>query len=375
MKNVIEIIIGRDKMAICHDGRRTETGALTSGLGKQVAAFCAAQGVSASEVVFYLAEEQLFFKKFHLPTQVANVKEAVELQRDLLLPFAAECLYSFTSERGKDGYEVLLYAAVRQGIEEAVADVKEAGFRPLGVFPEYQRFADEKVNKGDWALLMGGHSPKLFCFNGDKLQDRLLCREVPTPAEAAALAGPDNLFGVNLDEESGLSPAEPRAATGTGPFNLLPASYRRPDFFRMAIVGLVILNLVALVVVGAGKIYQVAKVGSRLDGEIAEIMPLIKETEQLSIKEKNLLKTVTRIENLGTNFDLITFLGKLTKVLPDTAYLDQVRLNDKTGAVNIQGYTDDVAGLTGKMQDLGDVKLKSTRRRKNKTYFDIEITK
>ena len=374
MKDVIEIIIGREEAVIRFADRQTTTQTLTAGLGRQVTAFCAEQNISVSEVVFYLSEDLLFFKKIHLPAQTANVREAIELQRDLLLPFADDCLYSFTSERGRDGYDVILYAAARPSIEEAVVDVRDAGFRLLGIFPESHRFIRSELKKMEWGLLMGGPSPKLFCFSGDKLRDRLLCQSEPDPDEAAALCGTETIFAVNLEDASGFPPAEPGAASGSGPFNLLPASYRRPDYFRMALIGLVILNIIALAAMGVGKIYQVRKIGSQLDAEIAKVMPQIKETEKLRLREKKLLKTVERLEGLGNNFDLITFLTKLTRILPDSAYLDQLRLDPKTGAVNIQGYTDDISGLTTELQTLGDAKLKSTRRRKNKTYFHVEIS-
>ena len=375
MKSVIEIIIGRDEAVICFGSQQSVSRTSATGLGKQVVAFAAEQGLSGPEVVFYLAEELLFYKKFHLPSQTANIKEAVELQRGLLLPFAEDCLYSFTSERDKDGYYVQLYAAVRQDIEEAVIEVKDAGFRLLGIFPESQRFVRNKLKKINWGLLMGGPSPKLFCFTGNNLKDRLLCQSEPSLTDARALCEAETFFAVNLeDDDSEFPQAEPQIPPGAARFNLLPASYRRPDFFRMALIGLVILNVVALIAAGAGKIYQIRNIGKQLDKEIAETMPLIKETEKLRLKEKKLLKNEERLKNLGQNFDLITFLASLTKVLPDTAYLDQLRLDQKTGAVNIQGYTEDITGLTKKMQGLGDAKLKSTRRRKNKTYFHVEIT-
>ncbi len=374
MKNVLEIIVGRNGTFICCGDLQTAPQTLTGSLGKEVAAFCAEHGISGVDVVFYLGEETLFFKKIHLPAQTADVREAVELQRDLLLPFADDCLYSFTSERGKDGYDVLIYATARSALEEAVIDVKNAGFRLLGIFPESQRYISSELKKmAGWGLLVGRQPAKLLCFAGDKLRNRLLCQGEPTLAEAMELCSTETVFAVNPEEGSAFPPAEPQVMSGSGRFNLLPASYLRPDFFRMALVGLVILNIVALVVVGGWKIYQVREIGRQLDRELTDIKPLIKETEQLRIKEKKLSKTVERIGNLGQNFDLITFLAKLTKMLPENSYLDQIRLDSKTGAINIQGYTEDIAGLTKEIQKLGDTKLKSTRRRKNKTYFHIEI--
>jgi hypothetical protein len=47
---------------------------------------------------------------------------------------------------------------------------------------------------------------------------------------------------------------------------------------------------------------------------------------------------------------------------------------DPTGnAISMQGYTGDIAELTASLRSLGDAKLKSTSRRQNQTYFDVEV--
>ena len=60
--------------------------------------------------------------------------------------------------------------------------------------------------------------------------------------------------------------------------------------------------------------------------------------------------------------------------MPTNSYVDQLRLDEKTNVVSIQGYTDEVSGLTTKLQEVGSAQLKSTSSRQNKTYFNVEIS-
>ena len=67
-------------------------------------------------------------------------------------------------------------------------------------------------------------------------------------------------------------------------------------------------------------------------------------------------------------------MEKMTTELPDSAYLDQMRMDSRQKSISIQGYTSDISALTAKLQDMGEAKLKSTSRRKNQTYFNVEIS-
>jgi hypothetical protein len=156
--------------------------------------------------------------------------------------------------------------------------------------------------------------------------------------------------------------------------NLLPPSYRRPDYLRYVLIGLCLLNALALVAAGVLKEYNVLTVLKKVDTEIVTLRPNVKEMEQLRIKEKQLADTIGRVEAIGENFDIIRFLERATKSLPENSYLDQIRMDGKTGDIQLQGYTEDIGALTAKLDSLGNAKLRSTSRRRNQTYFHVEIS-
>ena len=346
-----------------------------SGLGKRLAGFCAEQGLGSASLILYLDEDLLYFKKFQLPLKTANLKEAVGYQLGLLAPFAEPCLHSFNAVRKKEVYDVLLYAVQAGQVESMVDDLLAEGFQVTAVLPESQRYVGGKLKKTKWALLLGDRSPKMLSFEGSQLQDRLLCRTAPSFEDVAAFSGAEIVFSSGRPEDHRFQQLEAVEKTGRKQFNLLPASYRRPDFSRMILIGLVALNILAAITVASIKEYRVWSRSRSIETEIASILPRVRETEALRVREKNLEKSIARIENLGRNFDVIRFLEKLTSVLPETAYLDQLRMDQATGAIHLQGYTEDVSLLTKKLQELGDTTLKSTRRRKNKTYFHVEISR
>ncbi|MEJ2689550.1 MAG: hypothetical protein P8130_06285 [Deltaproteobacteria bacterium] len=136
---------------------------------------------------------------------------------------------------------------------------------------------------------------------------------------------------------------------------------------------LLILNIAALIAFVGGKEYQIRQYASRVDSEIEQVAPLAREARQLRSKEEQLNHYLGEFMAVGQNPDLITFLDTLTRSLPESAYLDQLRMDSKDKAVVIQGYTDDINALTAKLTEMGEAKLKSTSRRRNQTYFNVEI--
>lgn len=346
-----------------------------NGLGKQLAAFCVERELRTASLILYLDEDLLYFKKFQLPLKTANLKEAVGYQLSLLAPFAEPCLHSFTAVRKKEEYDVLLYAVLARPVESMVEDLLAGGFQVTAVLPESQRYVSGKLKKTKWALLLGDQTPKMLSFAGNQLQDRQLCRTVPSFEDVSAFSGAEIVYSSGRPEDARFQQLDTIEKKGRKQFNLLPASYRRPDFFRMILMALVALNILAAISVAGIKGYQVLSLSHSVEAEITSILPRVKETEALRVREKSLEKSIERSENLGRNFDVIRFLEKLTAVLPETAYLDQVRMDKTTGTIHLQGFTEDISMLTKKLQELGDATLKSTRRRKNKTYFHVEISR
>lgn len=375
MKDVIEIIIGRDRVTVVHpnDGEDLLIEGTEGGLQKQLAGYCAGQGLSSQSLILYISEDILYFKKLQLPIKTVDLNEAVGYQLSLLLPFPGDCFHSFVTVRNKKEYDVLLYAVSAQPLQGMVEDLIGGGFLVRAIFPESQRYVTVQRKKIRWGLLIGENSGKLFSFDGLHLQERWLCRDRPTLDQARGVCQVETILSTDASDED-FQPAVPEKSERRQ-FDLLPDTFRKPDYFRKFLVVLVALNFLALIGLAGMKEYRLWSQGKELSAQISAIEPRVKEAGTLLVKEKSLLKSVERIENLGQNFDLIRFLEKLTVVLPETAYLDQLRMDKKTGAINVQGYSEDIGELTKQLQELGDAKLKSTRRRKNKTYFHVEVSR
>ena len=112
---------------------------------------------------------------------------------------------------------------------------------------------------------------------------------------------------------------------------------------------------------------------SKVEIAVDELMPLVKEIKSLQKKEEQYKKKIDRVTVLAKNPDLIGLMKNLSSLLPTSSYLDQMRMDKKDETIQIQGYTDDIGELTSKLKGLGESKLKSTSRRRDKTYFQLEI--
>jgi Tfp pilus assembly protein PilN len=157
-------------------------------------------------------------------------------------------------------------------------------------------------------------------------------------------------------------------------FDLLPPVFRKPDYARAVIVSLLVLNLLALLGLAGIKQYRLSGIEQQLSHEISEIMPKVREIKLLRAQEKQLTEDIEKIQELSKSPDLITFLKKMNDELPKTSFLDQLRLDQNKNTIHIQGYTEDIGELTARLQVLGQTKLKSTSRRRNETYFQLEIS-
>lgn len=380
MSDILEIFIRKGDIVISRPGEPEDRMEFPAGqeltFREQAAEFFMKKGGMVSSVVLYVAEELLFMKTFQLPLETRDLKEAVGYQIGLLAPFAEDSiLYSFSSVRKKEGFRVTLYAAQREPCESYLQEIAESGFQITGLFPESQRYVNRSCRHMEWALVMPGRFVKILVFSGTHLQDQLLCNTESSFAEIADLCGTDTIYHLQPPENDNF--LDSRQLSSRKPllkeYNLLPASYRRPDFSRMIIVTLVVLNLVAMLFLVAGKGYRLKSIGGQVDEQINALLPIVKEVKALSVKERQLEEYVGKIEGLGSNPDLIAFLKNITEALPKTAYLDQMRMDKKQNAIIVQGYTEDISELTGKLQAMGEAKLKSTSRRRNKTYFNVEI--
>lgn len=377
MKERVDILIRHDGVQISSSFKQEVEfiAQPVTELGSRLARYCAPKGPAGLDVLFYIAEDLLFFKKFTLPLKTADLKEAISYQLEMLAPFEGKLLHSFAAFRDKQGYNVCLYAVPEEAVLPLLDEATAQGFQLAGLFPESQRFVTRLCKKKEWALLLPGRFPKLLLFSDKKIKDRLLCHNDPSFEELTALNAGETVYKPAAQAGSGFQDASLLLAEKAlhKELNLLPPTYRRPDYLRYALIVLCVLNLVALIAAGALKEYNVLTALKKLDTEIATLRPGVKEVEKLRIEEKQLVDAIGRIEAIGANFDIIRFLEKATRALPENSYLDQMRMDDKTGDIQLQGYTADIAALTAKLDALGNAKLKSTSRRKNQTYFHVEI--
>ena len=346
-----------------------------------IARFLARVGLVSQQgtpVTVYVAEELLFCKQFSLPVKGASVKQAIGYQSDMLLPFPeGSCLSGFETERRDKETAVTLYAVAEEAVAPHLQELVESGHSLVGLFPLSQRYLSSRQGKKKWALLLPGDMPTLLSFANGRLRQRLLCPSLPTVGEAMELSGGDTVYCPEAPEGSGFAEANDLLADAPlgKAFNLLPASYQRPDYFKVGIAGLALLNVLVLFLLLGMQEYRFQSTSNRVEAEIATLQPTMKKINVLGNKESRSQKEIARLEQIGKNLDLLALLTNLTNKLPPSAYLDQLRLENKEAAIlHLNGYADDMGEMSTSLQGLGEVSLKSTSRRNNKNYFKMEIT-
>jgi Tfp pilus assembly protein PilN len=377
MKNEMQVIIDKHRLTFWHQ-RASETFQIEAGesiaIGVQLKKFRQQAGIVSSSVALFMAEDLLFYKFLELPLKTPNIREAVGFQLGMITPFEEDFLYRFESIRKKDGYAVHLYAAKRDPLEGYLQDLVSAGFQVTGLFPEHQRYLNRDTRRRRWALVLPGRFTKVLIFDGRRLEKRLLSNINPDYERMAEVCGTGTIYhpqppSGHFRDAGPLTAGEPLLKE----FNMLPASYRRPDYMKMAIAALVIINFAGLLGLAGAKIHHLQGLEKSVEAQVTAFAPHIEEFNQLQSREKQLREDAKRIEEVGKNPDLISILHRLTQVLPSNSHLAQMRKDPNSAAISMQGYTQDVADLTASLQSLGEAKLKSTSRRQNQTYFDVEV--
>lgn len=346
-------------------------------VGKRMAEFILRTGNTPAKFNIYVAEELLFFKSFELPLKTPDLKEAILYQLDLLTPYGEEALlHAFCHTRGKDTYQICLYALEKKKAEPLVAEIFAAGYTINGLFPLHQRYVPKNTPKGKWVLVMPDRYAKAFVLETTHLEDRFICNTLPHFGELKDITGAETLY--HLDPPPNGSFADGNTLLTDKPalreFNLLPPRFRRPDYFKPAIIVLLALNLIALLAWGGSAAYSLAKQDQQITEQLNAIRPTVEEVTTLLRQEEKLVADIGRLEEIGQNPDIIKLLETLTLKMPKHSYLDQLEWDKKKNSIDIRGYTDDIGDLTEKLQSVGDIKLQSTSRRKNKTYFNIDVT-
>ena len=380
MKGGIEVIIQAAGIVLTA-GRGTlveEVSPEEADIGVALAAFAEDHGLPGGTVNLFLAEELVYTSSFDLPSDTPNLGDAVKFQLGMLAPFPErDILYSYTAARAGESYRVTISAARSGQVISIVEQLIRAGFVVKGIYPESQRYVSGKRRKQRWALVMPGRLVKTFVFEGSRLSDRLLNNGGELPYdELARICETENIFHLGAPDDARFKSRQMLLAAPPllKDYNMLPVSYRRLDYLKIAIVVLVVLNLVGLIALGGFRFVEQNHLINRADREIARLEPLVnevKETRERIRKTEDFLDLVSQLEG---NPDLFPFLENLTMTLPEGSYLNQLRINVSEGNAVINGFTDNVGELTEKLQEVGETRLQSTSRRRNQTYFQVEIT-
>jgi Tfp pilus assembly protein PilN len=360
MKGGLEVVIHSDGFvfSFARELFREELRGGSPDLVRGLTTFIEKHGLASRTVQIFLAEELIFGLELDLPLRTPDLKEAAELQLGLALPFPQEeALSAYSVTRQAEGYRVLIFAARARTVAVALEELIEEGFTVKGIYPEHQRYLTKQTGGQEWALVMPGRPAGVYVFaEGGQLKNRLIYHLEPPP-DSGFLSAAELLAETPLLQE----------------YNLLPPSYRRPDYLKMAIVALVALNLLALVVGIGFRFQRLSGLAEKTETEIAELSPQVKEVNQTRAQVEREEEFLAALTALGGNPDLPAFFQKLTAELPLDSYLDQFRFDSQQQTVTINGYSDDLAAMTKSLQGLGEVRLKSTSRRKNRNYFQVEI--
>lgn len=379
MKGGLEVVILADGFVISsvRPQAREELRGEELDIGREVAAFRERHGVGSRAVNLFIAEDLVYGVSLDLPLRTPDLKEAVSLQLGLLLPFPAEeALSVYSVSRKEDGYRVMAFAARTRLAAGVVEELIAEGFAVKGLYPENQRYVTARMRRRKWALFMPGRQNKVLIFDGVKLVNRLLVSgENSSSEKLSQLCGTGLILHTAPPRGSSFIDAQPLLTEKPllREYNLLPDSYRRPDYLKMVVAVLAVLNLLVL----GGMIwlrfdYLRVQIKQR-EAEIATLMPLVAEVDKTQAQIKKVEVFVAALTGIGKNPDLIGIMQTLTSDLPAEAYLDQFKFDGATRLLTINGYANDLNELTAKLKKLGEVRLKSTSRRKDRNYFQVEI--
>ncbi len=331
--------------------------------------------LAGSDVDVYLGEDLLFFTQITLPLQTPDLKKAIALQLDMLSPFGDDSISTFKSKRGKEGYLVTLYFSRRSRIFPYLHILFEAGAHLLGLYPESQRYQNAENRKTSWSLWSPGRFGKITHFKQGKVVGRDICSSEVNAAQIRERTGDATLYrlgNAESGENSAMSLLD-QPASGRE-FDMLPASFRRPDYLKKALIGLAAVNLILILLLGVGKGVALFRQAHLLDQQIESSKADADAALKLKTRIKKLKKTLDDYRDMGENKDLIAFMENISQKLPPTAYLDQLRMDQATQTITLQGYTSDLHELTAQIPDLGSATLKSTLKRRNQTYFHLEVS-
>jgi Tfp pilus assembly protein PilN len=380
MKGGLEVIIRSDGFTMtCDRGGITEEVRHDElDLGGELASFCERHSLKTRTVNLFLAEALVYMAAIDLPSSTPNIGEVVRFQLGVLAPFPGDnILSSYSAVRDGANFRVTITAAGSGQVVAGVEALLRAGFVVRGLYPESQRYVTGKWRRLRWALVMPGTLSKIFVFAGGACVERFLINNGDFAYdELVEACATENIF--HLDPPTGSRFKSARMLLATPPllkdYNMLPASYRRRDNLKIAIIVLLFFNLVTLAAFGALTFIDQTKRISQADQEIGRLQPLVGKVKRTKDQIRQTEQFLASVARMKGNPDLFAFLASLTLALPEGSYLNQLQFTAGKDSVVINGFTDNIGDLTEKLQAVGESRLQSTSRRQNMTYFQVEIS-
>jgi hypothetical protein len=379
MRGGLEVVILADGFVLSFARRqlREELRGADLDIGQALATFCEQHTIRSKSVNIFIAEDLVYGVSLSMPLRTPDLKEAVSLQLGLILPFPEEeALSAYSVIREKDGFRVMAFAAGIKVAAEVVEELVGDGYTVTGLYPENQRYVTAQMRRRKWALVMPGRQTKVLVFDGAKLEDRfLLAEEKVSYEKLCELCGTGLILHTDPPRGSAFADAQPLLSETPllQEFNLLPDSYRRPDYLKTVVIVLVLCNLLALGWMIWLRFDNLQTQITRTEKEIASLMPLVAEVDKTKAQIKKVEGFVTTMTDIGKNPDLIVIMQVLTSDLPVDSYLDLFKFDSNARLITLNGYANDLNELTDKLKNLGEVRLKSTSRRKDRNYFQVEI--
>ncbi|MEJ2689551.1 MAG: hypothetical protein P8130_06290 [Deltaproteobacteria bacterium] len=139
MSEPLQLIIESDGIVICQQDADQEIKLSLKddvSLGEQLAEYSVKRREQANNLLLFVSEDLLFYKSLVLPLNTQDLREAISYQLGMLVPFEEEdLLYSFSSERRKDGYFITLVATSRKRIKPYLEELTRADFHISGLYP------------------------------------------------------------------------------------------------------------------------------------------------------------------------------------------------------------------------------------------------
>ncbi len=371
MNNGMDLFIGKDKFLLCKSEQGTpslELGTTPAEFSKQFSAFASDNtGKQCPPVTIYIGEDLLYFTHLNLPKQTPDVKKAINLQLNMISPFGEHSLQACEITHGETAIDVALYLVDKQLILPVLETIVNQDWQISGMYPESQRGLTKENRKQTWGLLSTGLFNKLTIFKAGHVSERLQISGTP---DQIALKKAHKLDFIQ--DKSNLQPL-PSPPLSPFAFDLLPRTFRRTDYVKWALVGLIGLNLILGLSWLSMNFVNLQNKINTIETTQTELALQLQEAKKLQRQHATQTKKLKSYESLARNKNMVSLLATLSRGLPGSSYLDQLRLDKKTKAIHIQGYTTNLSDLTASLQVIGNATLESTRKRKGKTYFQIEV--